>query len=382
MRSIPRLQRRRMSTNSETTNSETATQKPRDWYLYGSIADGQNFQEIQINRSGFRIGRRFGCDLQLMWATVSGSHAEFITRPDDELILRDLGSTNGTFVNGERITGEVLLQEDDIVQLGASEFRVLTRNSSATQIDETKDFNFLPSQLVALEDLINGTGLIPHYQPVLKLADRSVIGYEVLARSDNPELSTPQQMFGLAEKLGLSDALSTACRTAGLHHAQNLPAKQILFLNTHPAELKQDELLTSLEVLRNSAPDQAIMLEIHEAAVTDLAAMAVVQARLNDLQISLAYDDFGSGQARILDLIEVPPEILKFDISLIRDIHQSSQKHVTMVQTLVSMVRDFGISPLAEGIEKDAEAETCREIGFELAQGFHFGRPSPELPAS
>jgi EAL domain-containing protein (putative c-di-GMP-specific phosphodiesterase class I) len=103
---------------------------------------------------------------------------------------------------------------------------------------------------------------------------------------------------------------------------------------------------------------------------------------LNDLQISLAYDDFGSGQARILDLIEVPPEILKFDISLIRDIHQSSQKHVTMVQTLVSMVRDFGISPLAEGIEKDAEAETCREIGFELAQGFHFGRPSPELPAS
>ena len=46
------------------------------------------------------------------------------------------------------------------------------------------------------------------------------------------------------------------------------------------------------------------------------------------------------------------------------------------------MVRAFGISPLAEGIEKDAEAEICHEIGFELAQGFHFGRPSPEIPAS
>ena len=53
-----------------------------------------------------------------------------------------------------------------------------------------------------------------------------------------------------------------------------------------------------------------------------------------------------------------------------------------MVQTLVSMVRDFGISPLAEGIEKDAEAEICREIGFELAQGYHFGRPKSEIPAS
>ena len=371
-----------MSTNSEFTVSDSTSQEPREWCLYGSVEDGQNFQEVQINRSGFRIGRRFGCDLRLMWPTVSGLHAEFIMGPDDQLVLRDLNSTNGTFVNGERITGEVLLDEDDIVQLGASEFRVLIRNDSVSQIEETKDFSFLPSQLMALEDLINGTGLVPHYQPVIKLADRSVIGYEVLARSYSPELSTAQQMFRLAEKLGLSDALSTACRTAGLHHAQNLPESQILFLNTHPSELMQEELLDSLEVLRNAVPDQVLMLEIHEAAVTDLAAMAVVQARLDDLQISLAYDDFGSGQARILDLIEVPPEILKFDISLIRDIHQSSHKHITMVQTLVSMVRDFGISPLAEGIEKDAEAEICREIGFELAQGYHFGRPKSEIPAS
>lgn len=371
-----------MSTNSDKTVSDTTAQEPREWYLYGSVADGQNFQEIQINRSGFRIGRRFGCDLQLMWATVSGTHAEFVTTPDDQLLLRDLDSTNGTFVNGERIAGELLLNEDDIVQLGASEFRVFSRSTNETQIDETKDFNFLPSQLIALEDLINGTGLIPHYQPVLKLSDSSVIGYEVLARSSNPELSTPQQMFGLAEKLGLSDALSTACRTVGLHCAENLPADQILFFNTHPSELKQEELLNSLEVLRNAAPDQAMMLEIHEAAVTDLAAMAVLQARLNDLQISIAYDDFGSGQARILDLIEVPPAILKFDISLIRDIHESSEKHVTMVKTLVSMVHDFGIAPLAEGIEKQAEAETCCDIGFEFAQGFHFGRPSPDFSTS
>jgi EAL domain-containing protein (putative c-di-GMP-specific phosphodiesterase class I) len=371
-----------MSTNSEPSISENASLKPREWYLYGSIADGQNFQEVQINRSGFRIGRRFGCDLQLMWATVSGTHAEFITTQNDELILRDLDSTNGTFVNGERISGEVMLEVDDIVQLGASEFRVLTRGICSTQIAETKNFNFLPSQLVALEDLINGTGLVPHYQAVIKLADRSVIGYEVLARSDNPELSTPSQMFTLAEKLGLSDALSTACRTAGLKHAEGMSGNQILFLNTHPSELMQDELLNSLEVLRNTAPHQAMMLEIHEAAVTDLAAMAVVQERLNELHISLAYDDFGAGQARILDLIEVPPDILKFDISLIRDIDRSSEKHRTMVQTLVSMVRDFGISPLAEGIEKDAEAETCLEIGFELAQGFHFGRPSPSFSIS
>ena len=371
-----------MSSKSDVSISETHTLKNREWYLYGSIADGQKFREVQINRSGSTVGRRFGCDLQLMWATVSGRHAEFRISKNSDLILRDLDSTNGTIVNGDRITGEIVLQVGDIVQLGASEFRVLARDESITQIVETKDFSCLPSQLVALEDLINGTGLVPHYQPVVTLGDREIVGYEVLARSDNPELSKPSQMFALAEKLGLSDALSIACRTAGLNNAANISRDQILFLNTHPTELQEEELLQSLQVLRDADPNQAMMLEIHEAAVTDLPAMAVLQARLKDLQIALAYDDFGAGQAQILDLIEVPPDILKFDLSLVRDIDQSSEKHITMVKTLVAMVRDFGIAPLAEGIETEAEAEMCLEVGFELAQGFHFGQPVPEISSS
>jgi len=366
-----------MSGSSDTRTSQRETPRIREWYLYGAVADGENYQEIHINRSGFKVGRRFGSDLQLMWATVSGTHAEFIIFEDDSLGLRDLNSTNGTFVNGVRITEDKKLRMGDIVQLGASEFRICFHSANKSNIPETLNFNFLPSQLVALEELINGTGLIPHYQPIVKLRDASVIGYEILARSNNPELSTPIQMFDIAEKLGLSDALSTACRTAGMHKATDLPANQILFFNTHPSELQQSGLISSLEILRKLAPNQAMMLEIHEAAVTDLKAMSELHSQLSDLRISLAYDDFGAGQARLLDLIEVPPDILKFDISLIRDIDQSSKKHLTMVQTLVNMVRDFGISPLAEGIETDTEASVCQEIGFELAQGYHFGRPAP-----
>lgn len=368
-----------MSRSSDTRTLKHEPLKNREWYLYGAVTDGEHFQEIHIKESGFRVGRRFNNDLQLMWATVSGTHAEFSISEDSGLVLRDLNSTNGTFVNGRKITEEVDLRMGDIVQLGASEFRVCLHSESQTSIHETHNFNFLPSQLLALEELINGSGLIPYYQPVVKLRDGGVIGYEILARSNSPELSTPFQMFDIAEKLGLSDALSTACRTAGMHKATDLPANQILFFNTHPSELQQDELITSLEILRKLAPDQAMMLEIHEAAVTDLKAMSKLHEQLDDLQISLAYDDFGAGQARLLDLIEVPPAILKFDISLIREIDQSSQKHLTMVQTLVKMVRDFGISPLAEGVETDAEAETCQEVGFELAQGYHFGRPAPEF---
>jgi EAL domain-containing protein (putative c-di-GMP-specific phosphodiesterase class I) len=103
-----------------------------------------------------------------------------------------------------------------------------------------------------------------------------------------------------------------------------------------------------------------------------------LRRQLNDLSIELAYDDFGAGQARMLDLVEVPPDVLKFDISLIRNINNASPKRHKMVRTLVEMVRDFGISPLAEGIETSAEAETCLHLGFELAQGFYFGRPAAD----
>lgn len=78
----------------------------------------------------------------------------------------------------------------------------------------------------------------------------------------------------------------------------------------------------------------------------------------------------------MLELAEVAPDFLKFDISLIRDIHLAPQCQ-QMVAGLVRLVRDLGIQPLAEGIEQQAEAEVCRHIGFTHAQGYFYGRPVP-----
>ena len=163
-------------------------------------------------------------------------------------------------------------------------------------------------------------------------------------------------MFDTAAQLDRENDLSEASRVAGVTNSLDMPAEQTLFLNTHPTELQGDRLIRSLEELREGAPHQSLSLEIHEAAVTDLSATAKLRRQLNDLNIELAYDDFCAGQARMLDLVEVPPDVLKFDISLIRNINNASPKRHTMVRTLVEMVRDFGISPLAEGIETSAEA--------------------------
>jgi EAL domain-containing protein (putative c-di-GMP-specific phosphodiesterase class I) len=96
------------------------------------------------------------------------------------------------------------------------------------------------------------------------------------------------------------------------------------------------------------------------------------------MQIGLAYDDFGAGQSRLQDLAEVAPDYLKFDMSLIRDIHLLTQRQ-QIVAGLVRLSLDLGIQPLAEGIENSAEAEVCRQIGFTHAQGYYYGKPTPHV---
>ena len=113
-----------------------------------------------------------------------------------------------------------------------------------------------------------------------------------------------------------------------------------------------------------------------EAAITDAKRMLELQAVLRDLDIRLAYDDFGAGQARLLELVEVPSDYLKFDMGLIRGIHEATVAKQRIVEALVKTVRELVIVPIAEGIESEQECAACRQIGFELGQGYYFGKPA------
>jgi EAL domain-containing protein (putative c-di-GMP-specific phosphodiesterase class I) len=136
-------------------------------------------------------------------------------------------------------------------------------------------------------------------------------------------------------------------------------------------------LIDSLSKVRTMATNTKIALEIHEAAVTDPAFMRRLHDSIKDLDIKLAYDDFGAGQARLAELIEARPDFVKFDIGLIRGLDINDTHRMRMLQSLVSMVQDLDIAALAEGIETIDEARACQEIGFDLAQGYFYGRPAP-----
>ena len=118
-------------------------------------------------------------------------------------------------------------------------------------------------------------------------------------------------------------------------------------------------------------------MEIHESAVTRIEKLRDLAHRLEKLGIRFAYDDFGSGQARLLELADVPAHFVKFDMTLIRGLHNASERKRKIVRDLVQMVLASGSVPLAEGVEDEAEAQACIEMGFRLIQGYLTGRPVP-----
>jgi EAL domain-containing protein (putative c-di-GMP-specific phosphodiesterase class I) len=185
------------------------------------------------------------------------------------------------------------------------------------------------------------------------------------------------ELFQIGASLGVESELSRLFRQKALDSVLARGGLPMLFLNTHPSEVAEPGLLDSLTELQRHAPSQPITIEIHEAAVVKASCIAELRAGLREHGICLAYDDFGAGQARLLELGEMPPDLLKFDVRFVRDVDRAPDSKRRVLKSLVDIALDLGVKPLAEGIETAAEAAACIEMGFTHAQGYHFGRPVP-----
>jgi EAL domain-containing protein (putative c-di-GMP-specific phosphodiesterase class I) len=357
----------------------TALQTKRvTWLLSGQLADDQPMRNIRVDSSRFLVGRKPEASLCIPSPTVSREHAE-LTVVDRELLLRDLGSTNGTYVNGTRVQAPCTVHHCDLIQFGQVVFRAVQHSSESGPQTIQDDSCDRALALIQFDQLMNQRAVTPHFQPIVSMRDRCVLGYEVLARSRFFGLKDPHSMFAAARVLNLEGELSRIFREEGARTGAILPEDRVLFVNTHPAEIDDLELLIfSLTELRQLESKRPIVLEIHEAAVTCGDQMRTLRTALAELKIGLAYDDFGAGQARLVELVDVPPDYLKFDMRLVQNLNTASMERRRMLESLVKMVHELGITPLAEGIETAADDAICREMGFGCAQGFFYGYP--ELP--
>jgi len=352
------------------------------WRLVGCVPPQRQLQQYQVDSEGFVIGRRPGANLQVISPRVSGRHAELLTI-GKHLFIRDLGSTNGTYVNRRRIEQPTPIAEGDHIEVADVEFRVeRERNSDSSEELPTfrqthSDIDTIESDWVLsqLDRLIRDRAVTPHYQAIVTIDGVKTVGYEALARSEMCGLESPHSMFDTAKMVNREVELSMMCRQRAVEIANRLPRRRALFVNTHPTEDFITDVLPSVKQLRRIAPELPIVVEIHEAAIHDPQSVREFHAALKDVNVRLAYDDFGAGRSRLMELVKAPPDFLKFDASLIRNLDAASPQQVRLLSTLIDVVRDFNICTLAEGVETLGELEACRALGFELAQGFYFGIP-------
>ena len=356
------------------------------WYLEGYVGDDTVSRRYTLNPLPLRIGRLTKADIVLPLDEISGMHAEIEVR-GEELWLRDLNSSNGTFHNRQRVCGDVRLNEGDVLHFSSCEF-VLRKTATVTSADfTTTRILHQPPELTTfgvmanteeLRRLIGARQVMALFQPIVMFTEPHGVAFEILGRGNRNGLPVaPDKLFDLAARIGAEEELTNIFRHEGIAAAKNLPDGTRLYVNTHPAEVESGRVLPCLQQMREDAPSMLITVEVHERSATNPAAMLELRAALSDLDMQLAYDDFGAGQARLLELVEVPPDVLKFDICLVRNIDTAPAAQQTMLQTLVKLVKDMGVVCLAEGVETRGELDVCLQMGFELVQGYYLGKPAP-----
>ncbi len=361
------------------------------WFLKGAPVDG-NVLLVPMRTFPVTVGRSTQCTLAIDSSGVSRVHARLDLNAQDELIVTDLESTNGTFLNRERITSPARVAEGDILHFGTAEFRVDLQHQS--ELDQSQASqralseqtclfdaaNSLPENYLLLEnefmEMLSGNQLQVAWQPIVDFQTLDVLAYEVLGRGAHLALpQAPYPLFLLAAKLHKEVELSQAFRVCAARIAARRGERVRLFMNSHPNEMFMDSFLTAIDAIRSIAPQMELVMEIHETAVNEGNKMKAVVDQLRIRDVLMAYDDFGAGQARLREMAEIPADIVKFDMGLIRDIHLAPPKKQQMIAQLVRIVSDLGSQTLAEGVETEEEAEVCRQMGFQLCQGYLTGRP-------
>lgn len=337
--------------------------------LEGKTAKGGEWT-IPIAVSPFSIGRQETCHLRLGGGGVSRMHAQIYVN-GDTWCLSDCGSTNGTFVNGQRAVDGQPIKLGDVLQFATFQFTVTVRRNRQEQTP------LINPHAKTFEQMMSQKAVTPYFQPIVSFSDQSTLAYEILGRVHYEGLpQSPGQLFEIAETLDRDIELSQLFRDCGLAMAERRGLDARVFFNTVPKEINLKQLDASLESVRLAFPSLRMAMELHESVVTSVPTITGLREILKALDIDLVYDDFGSGQARLLELMHATPDVVKFDICLIKGIQDRPKSSQAIVAALVKMAQEAGIKTVAEGVEIQEEAEVCRQMGFDMAQGYFFGRPS------
>ena len=218
------------------------------------------------------------------------------------------------------------------------------------------------------------------YQPVVRLPDRTPVAIEALARWTAPNGTDiqPDAFVAAAEAAGLGAALDAMVLDLACTELESAGGDLVLHVNIGAARLGSQEFERQVRgtLDRCGLTPSQLVLEITETVpVVDLADAAAQIARLNEMGITVALDDFGAGYSSLTYLHALPVQIIKLDRGLA--VGPEPARIETLYRSVIRLCDSLGIDVIAEGIESTAQADTVFAAGCRLAQGHLFGRAVP-----
>jgi diguanylate cyclase (GGDEF)-like protein/PAS domain S-box-containing protein len=222
------------------------------------------------------------------------------------------------------------------------------------------------------------------YQPIIRLEDRSVAGFEALARWDHPKMGrlSPSEFISVAEEIGLIVdlglfVLERTARQLGVWQ-RGVRGRAPLFasVNVSSRQLFRHDLIHDLRTVlaRAGLIKGTLKLELTESLVMENPELAAqMLTRMKELGAGLALDDFGTGHSSLSYLQRFPFDTIKIDQSFVRT--GAKGKRPVILRSIIALAHDLGMEVVAEGAETDSDAVELYQLGCEYAQGFVFGEP-------
>jgi EAL domain-containing protein (putative c-di-GMP-specific phosphodiesterase class I) len=225
-----------------------------------------------------------------------------------------------------------------------------------------------------VEEILDLEAITIHLQPIFELATAEVVGFEALARFGSDVSRPTSEWFDIAREVGLGRELELLAARAALARLSELPPGVFLCVNVLPdtaATAEFSELLAGLG-------DRVVVEVTEHAPVEDYEELVGAVADLRTRGTRLAVDDVGAGFSSLLHIVSLHPEILKLDASLTTGIDCDPARRA-LASSLLGFASAMDTVVVAEGIETREELEELKAVGIEYGQGYHLGRPRPDL---
>ena len=221
-----------------------------------------------------------------------------------------------------------------------------------------------------LERVLDGRCLRSVFQPIVDLRDNHVAGVEALARIPWGSDESPVSWFARARSAGRAVELDLLAAEIALAARQSLPDDVYLAVNISPTGLLDERIV---ELLEHAAGQVVVEITEHEI-VEDYEQLAIAARRYRRHGIRFAIDDAGAGWSTLRHVLELGPEIMKLDQTLISRV-TTDRTSRALVGALAGFSREVGTTMIAEGVETAAQLAVLSDLGVDHGQGFGLGRP-------